>query len=66
MKLPKNNSEFQGLPELSFNEAVEINGGESLWYWISYGISAGAHGVVNGLQTVHEALKQPDYLIGIK
>ena len=33
------NQEFLlGLKELSKEEATAIIGGESLWYWISYGI----------------------------
>lgn len=33
------NEEFiQGLEELSCEESARIIGGESLWYWIGYGI----------------------------
>lgn len=42
MELKNFSSELQ---VLSFEEANDINGGggESLWYWIAYGISATAH-----------------------
>lgn len=63
MKLQKFNSELQ---DLTFEESCEINGGESLWYWIAYGIGATAKVVSNGVSAVHDALKQPDYLIGVK
>lgn len=35
MKLQKFNSDLQ---ELTIDESSKINGGESIWYWISYGI----------------------------
>ena len=35
------NSEFyQGFEELSVSEGTAIVGGESLWYWIGYGIGS--------------------------
>jgi hypothetical protein len=40
MELQKISSEMQ---ELSFDEASTINGGESAWYWVAYGVSAVAH-----------------------
>ena len=40
MELQKISSEIQ---ELSFEEALTINGGESLWYWIAYGVGATAN-----------------------
>ncbi len=46
MKLQKFNSELQ---DLTFEESCEINGGESLWYWIAYGIGATAKVVSNGV-----------------
>lgn len=36
----------ENLQELSFREASEINGGESLWYWIAYAAGAAAKEVV--------------------
>jgi len=48
------------------DEALSINGGETLWYWIAYGIGAGARGVYDGVKWVHENLKQPPELIGVK
>ena len=70
MELQKFSNELQ---ELTSEQACEINGGESLWYWIAYGVGATAHAVsngvsalANGVSAVHNALKQPDYLIGVK
>jgi hypothetical protein len=34
-----------GLQELSVEEAEAINGGESLWFWIGYGIGYVAHAI---------------------
>ncbi len=43
MELKKISSDLQ---ELDFEQAGEINGGESLWYWIAYGVGAVVHGAV--------------------
>lgn len=32
--------ENMNLKELSSIELIEINGGESFWYWVAYGIGA--------------------------
>lgn len=37
MKINISNS---NLRELSLNEVSAINGGESLWYWVAYGIGS--------------------------
>lgn len=42
MEMVKISSEIQ---ELSFEDTININGGESLWYWVSYGIGATIHGL---------------------
>jgi hypothetical protein len=35
------NEEFlQGLEELSWEESAGIAGGESLWYWVGYGLGS--------------------------
>ena len=37
----KSSAEFlQGLEELSMEETMGIIGGESLWYWVGYGLGA--------------------------
>jgi|GEM_PF-500392 hypothetical protein len=36
-----------GLEELPMEEAVAITGGESLWYWISYGIGYAGYLITN-------------------
>jgi len=33
------------LTNLTVEESLSINGGESLWYWIAYGTSTIIHGV---------------------
>ena len=33
----------QSLQELSFEESTQINGGESAWYWIAYGVGLVVH-----------------------
>jgi hypothetical protein len=38
MKKNQNEEFLCGLEELPREEAVAITGGESLWYWIGYGI----------------------------
>jgi len=38
MKTAGNNEIFQGFEELSVNEGTAIVGGETLWYWIGYGV----------------------------
>ncbi len=40
MKTEWNNEIFQGFEELSVNEGTAITGGETLWYWIGYGVGA--------------------------
>ena len=40
MELKKISSELQ---ELTFEQGSGINGGESAWYWIAYGIGATVH-----------------------
>jgi len=39
MKTPWNGEFLQGMEELTFEERTSVIGGESLWYWVSYGIS---------------------------
>jgi|LakMenE18May11ns_1017448.scaffolds.fasta_scaffold9005380_1 hypothetical protein len=63
MELQNFDSELQ---ELTFEESNGINGGESLWYWVAYGVGTAAHAVVDGVRAVHNALKQPPELIGVK
>jgi hypothetical protein len=38
---------FDFLTELSEDEYVSINGGESLWYWVAYGAGAAAREVTD-------------------
>lgn len=47
MKLGKIDS---SLRELAFEEAIGINGGESLWYWVAVGVG----GVVKGFKTLSD------------
>jgi hypothetical protein len=44
----KNNLDFE-MEELSVQEKLIVNGGEgeSAWYWIAYGIGAGARAVAD-------------------
>jgi hypothetical protein len=36
----ENSEIFPGFEELSVNEGAAIVGGESLWYWVGYGVGA--------------------------
>ena len=47
MKLQKFSSELQ---ELTFEQASDINGGETLWYWIAYVAGGIVHGLVDDLK----------------
>ncbi|MBR8731402.1 hypothetical protein IX339_000848 [Porphyromonas levii] len=38
-------SQIDGVEDLTLNECVEYNGGESLWYWITYGVGRGLNAV---------------------
>lgn len=38
-------SQFNGVEDLTLNECVEYNGGETLWYWVLYGIGRGANAI---------------------
>jgi hypothetical protein len=38
MKKVSNGEFISGLEELSLKEAKSITGGESLWYWLGYGV----------------------------
>jgi hypothetical protein len=44
---------LHGMEELSLEESAAINGGESLWYWIGYGLGRAANYISNldGQQT---------------
>ncbi|MBR8703339.1 hypothetical protein [Porphyromonas levii] len=48
------NSGINGLEDLTLNEYVEFSGGESLWYWIAYGVSSGARAVGQAAKYVME------------
>jgi hypothetical protein len=50
MELKKFSSELQ---ELTFEQASGINGGESLWYWIAYGVGATVHFIGDLLVDAH-------------
>ncbi len=43
MMLQKFESDLQ---ELTIEESSEINGGESVWYWVAYGIGATINGLI--------------------
>ncbi|MCF0255821.1 MAG: hypothetical protein HUK10_05995 [Bacteroides heparinolyticus] len=36
---------MKGVEELTLNEIIECNGGESLWYWVAYGVGSVGRGV---------------------
>ncbi|TAG30377.1 MAG: hypothetical protein EAZ13_04045 [Sphingobacteriia bacterium] len=63
MELKKINTELR---ELTFDQASNINGGESGWYWVSLGIGATGRAICKFLNAVHDTCKQPDHLIGVK
>ncbi len=54
MQLQKFSSELQ---ELTVNEANQINGGETLWYWFSYAIG----GVIYQIATDVKAASNGTY-----
>jgi hypothetical protein len=55
MELTKISSEIS---ELSFEEAISINGGESLWYWVAYGVGAVASGLAAMAQGANSTVGQ--------
>jgi hypothetical protein len=40
MKTAWNNENFQEFEELTVNEGTAIVGGETLWYWVGFGVGA--------------------------
>ena len=54
-----NINEIDGLVELNKNEAATIDGGESLWYWVGYGVGAFVAGMVSARE---EYKNDPRYL----
>ncbi len=50
-------SEMNGVEELTLNEIVEYNGGESLWYWIAYGVGSVGRGVAYAWEMHTEMVK---------
>ena len=38
-------SKMKGIEELTLNEVVKCNGGESLWYWVAYGVGAAGRAI---------------------
>ncbi len=63
MELQKFSSNLQ---ELTFEQASGINGGESLWYWVAYGVGAGARAVADAQAWMHDNFGQPAELVGVK
>ena len=51
----KKNNNISGLEELGHEEIQKITGGESIWYWLSYGVGA-------TLQFVGDAIENPPNL----
>jgi hypothetical protein len=47
MKKTWNGEFLQGLEELSKEERSAIMGGESLWYWIGYGVGIIGYGITH-------------------
>jgi hypothetical protein len=47
MKLQKFSLSLQ---ELTFEQASEVNGGESFWYWPAYIVGGIIHGIVNDIK----------------
>ena len=43
MKNKWNGELLQGMEELQLKEEIAITGGETLWYWIGYGIGLTAY-----------------------
>jgi len=54
------------LQELTFEQASGINGGESLWYWVAYGIGASARGVADAHEWMNKNFGNPPELVGVK
>lgn len=56
---------FSGLEDLNQEDLLNLNGGtgESLWYWIAYGVAATTHGTVTYINTVRDLNSG---LIGVK
>ena len=56
MQLQEISSELQ---PLTFEQANEINGGETLWYWIFYAVGTMSHGLLNDTKSaIHGTYKQ--------
>lgn len=51
------------LTALESNELTEITGGESIWYWVAYGISSGVTYTAEYLETVKQLNSG---LVGVK
>lgn len=51
------------LTALESNELSEITGGESIWYWVAYGISSGVTYTAEYLETVKQLNSG---LVGVK
>lgn len=63
MDLQKFSSELQ---ELTFEQANELSGGESLWYWIAYGVGAAGRGIADAWEWKEKNWTQPAELVGVK
>jgi hypothetical protein len=50
--------DLENLKELSSDEASSINGGESAWYWVAYGIGSVGRGVA---YVWNEISRDPEY-----
>ena len=50
--------ESMDLKELTTEELTAVNGGESLWYWVAYGVGTAAHAVVDAAEIVYEFYKE--------
>lgn len=51
------------LTALESNELTEMTGGESIWYWVAYGISSGVTYTAEYLETVKQLNSG---LVGVK
>ena len=47
MKTTWNEESFYGMRELSTEEMTRIVGGESIWFWIGYGIGSAVRLITN-------------------
>jgi hypothetical protein len=48
MKTIMFNGCLQNMQELSMEQCEKINGGETLWYWIAYGVGDFVKGMTSG------------------